>query len=140
MKKNIYILISLILTAGIIWLLADNKAGRNFQQTAGNSNLNIAANAIMEKDGVQYINILVRGGYTPSQIKAKAGVTTKLVFETKGTYDCSSAISIPQLNYRAMLPATGSTVVEIPAEKAQNNLDIVCSVGMFRAQIEFASK
>lgn len=139
MKKNIYIIISLALTVGIVWLLIGNTSELISQQSNDDNSFSSIENVVTEKDGIQYINILARGGYNPSKIKAKAGVKTKLVFQTKGTYDCSSAVYIPKLDYRTQLPANGSTIVDVPAEKARDNFDIVCAMGMFRAEIDFTS-
>lgn len=100
---------------------------------------NSTASVVREENGIQYIRIFAQGGYTPNQITAKANIPTVLEVETKGTYDCSAALSIPQLNYRQFLPATGVTKIEVPSHLALNTLDVLCSMGMFSSVIHFSS-
>lgn len=130
MSKNIFIGISIALIAGIFWIVVSEKQ----------SSTKASAESVTEKDGIQYITILASGGYSPNSINAKAGMPTKLIFETKGTYDCSSAVSIPKLNYRNQLPADGTTTIDISADQASSNLDIVCAMGMFKSKINFISQ
>ncbi len=131
MSKTPLILLSVVLTIGIFYLLLAGNTNPDSTQLAG------GANAVSEENGIQKIKMLARGGYNPNQITAKANVETVLQIETKGTYDCSSAVSIPKLNYNKNLPATGSTKIQIPANMATDALEILCSMGMFRATINF---
>lgn len=78
-------------------------------------------------DGVQFINIKAGLGYLPNKILAKADTPTKLVLETKNTYDCSAFLSIPSLNIEKFLPPTGITEVNIEAQK--EGAEIIGSCG-----------
>ncbi len=89
------------------------------------------------KDGVQYITVSAQGGYSPKQSMAKAGVPTKLVVKTNGTYDCSSSLVIRSLNYRSMLPNTGETVIDAGTPKAGETLQGVCGMGMYSFAVNF---
>lgn len=93
-------------------------------------------NSVM-KDGVQYVTITAKGGYSPRQSSAKGGVPTKLVVKTNGTYDCSAALVIHSLNYRKMLPNTGETIIDIGTPKAGDALQGVCGMGMYSFVINF---
>lgn len=130
MWKKATIALSVIISLGLIWgALSINKND--------SSDVQSSVNTIREENGVQYIRILARGGYFPRQITAKANMPTVLELETRGTYDCSSALTIPQLNYRKILPATGITKIEVPNDLAINSLDILCGMGMYRSVVNF---
>jgi plastocyanin domain-containing protein len=92
--------------------------------------------AVLE-NGVQYVDIMVRGGYSPRVTKAQAGVPTVLRMKTENTYDCSSALVINDLGYQSYLPATGVTEIQVPAEKAQGTLRGMCSMAMYHFQVDF---
>lgn len=85
----------------------------------------------------QIIEISVKGGYTPRKTIAKAGVSTILRMKTSGTFDCSSSLMIPQLNYRKILSSSGVEDIEIPASKATGVIRGLCSMGMYNFEIDF---
>ena len=68
-------------------------------------------------DGKQVIEIKAKGGYTPREILAKADMPTVIKVKTQGTFDCSSALVIPSLNYRSNLSPSGVTEIEVPPQK-----------------------
>lgn len=82
------------------------------------------------------INV-VNSGYQPSLLKAPAGQPIQLVLSTKNTQSCSRAFMIPALGYQKVLPATGETSVDIPAQSAGTTLRFTCSMGMYTGVIRF---
>lgn len=88
-------------------------------------------------DGVQYITINARGGYSPKVSNAKAGIPTKLVFKTDGTYDCSSALSIRSINYQKVLPKTGEEIIDIGTPESGTPLKGTCGMGMYSFSVNF---
>lgn len=132
MSKNILITVSVLLGLGIISILASGSS----TDTQNNSQ-NLFIGGVSQEGDLQRIKILALGGYTPSQINAVANKETILEIETKGTYDCSSSINIPSLNYRKNLAPTGTTEVKIPASQAKSSIDILCSMGMYSTKINF---
>lgn len=96
-----------------------------------------AQSNVSTKDGKQLIQIRAKGGYAPKKTIARAGQPTLLEIETKSTYDCSSAISIPSLNYQANLPPSGITQVEVPPQPAGTILKGVCAMGMYSFAVNF---
>lgn len=89
------------------------------------------------KDGIQYVTITAQGGYSPRASSAKAGVVTKLVVKTNGTYDCSSSLVIRSLSFRKILPNTGETVIDVGTPKVGDTLQGVCGMGMYSFVISF---
>ncbi len=90
------------------------------------------------KDGVQYITITARGGYTPEVSVAQSGIPTKLIVKTNGTYDCSSSLVIKSLNYQKILPQTGEEIIDLGIPKAGIPLQGVCGMGMYNFVINFS--
>lgn len=132
MLQKVIITLSVFLSFGLIWLALSFDNG-------GQANVSGNIDAVREENGVQYIRVLARGGYTPNQINAKANMPTVLEIETQGTYDCTAGVVIPELDYQEFLPATGVTEIEIPENLAINSLNLLCSMGMYSATVEFSS-
>lgn len=88
-------------------------------------------------DGKQVIEINAKGGYSPRQTFAKADIPTILRVATRGTFDCSSALMIPAINYKINLPPSGTTDIEIPPQKAGTSLQGLCVMGMFSFTVKF---
>ncbi len=97
----------------------------------------IGGNGVSIENGVQVIDIAVKGGYSPNRIEAKAGVPTQIRFATNGTYDCSSVVAIPALGFQESLPATGTRVVTLGADQATGVLKGQCGMGMYNFQVSF---
>ena len=89
------------------------------------------ANNVSVIDGKQIVEIRVRGGYTPQQSSAKANIPTVLRMKTNGTFDCSSGVVIPSLGVRQILPSSGTTDIEVPAQKSGTTLQGLCGMGMY---------
>ena len=87
--------------------------------------------------GSQLITILARGGYSPQESTARAGVPSTLRLVTKNTYDCSRALILPSLRVQKILPATGTTDFTIPAQKTGTKFYGICSMGMYAFMITF---
>lgn len=88
-------------------------------------------------DGKQIVTISAKGGYSPKRSKAKADMPTTLKVETKGTFDCSSALSLPSINYQENLPPSGVTEIELPPQKAGSTFEGRCAMGMYGFKIAF---
>lgn len=99
--------------------------------------VNAVSNNSEIKDGVQYVTITARGGYSPRKTSVKAGVPTKIIMKTDGTYDCSASLVIRSLNYRKMLPNTGETIIDAGTPKTGDTIQGVCAMGMYSFAVEF---
>jgi len=89
------------------------------------------------EEGVQIIEIRVKGGYFPQVTNASSGLPTVLRFITSSTFDCSSALNIPSLNYQTNLPFSGITDVPIPVQIQNTKLQGLCSMGMYNFVVNF---
>ena len=88
-------------------------------------------------DGKQIITINAKGGYSPKLTTAKAVMPTVINMKTQGTFDCSSALTIPSLGISKNLPPTGETLIDVPPQNAGTTLQGHCSMGMYNFAINF---
>lgn len=126
------IIISIILTVALIiaGVIISRDGTASTTAPSGGSNVSIVG-------GKQIIEISAKGGYSPRVSTAKAGVPTVLRVITRGTFDCSSILVIPSLNYSARLQPTGEKDIEIPSQQAGTVLRASCGMGMYNFQIQF---
>ncbi|MBI2065082.1 MAG: hypothetical protein HYT62_03470 [Candidatus Yanofskybacteria bacterium] len=89
-------------------------------------------------DGKQIITMTARGGYSPRRSIAKAKIPTLLRIQTKGTFDCSSIIRIPDLNIYQNLPSSGNTEIDLGIPQI-GLLRGSCGMGMYFFEINFQS-
>lgn len=94
-------------------------------------------NNVTVEGGKQIVAISAKGGYLPRITEAKADMPTTLKIETKGTFDCSSTLNLPSINYQKNLPPTGITEVDIPPQPAGSTFEGLCGMGMYRFEIAF---
>ncbi len=128
MKNNKAIYISIIFILVLIW-------GAIFLSKGNNNPGNI--NNVSVVDGEQIIEINAKGGYSPRITAAKAGIPTVIKMKTSGSFDCSSALVIPSLNYRNNLSPSDETLIDVPAQKPGAKLQGLCAMGMYSFSIEF---
>lgn len=129
MNKTVSIIVTLALIIGIgIIFLGSSKFGNNSSEAVQNSEV---------KEGIQYITINAKGGYSPRVSTAKAGIPTKLIVKTDGTYDCSASLVIRSLGFQKILAQTGEEVIDIGTPKAGQPLQGLCAMGMYNFAIKF---
>lgn len=117
-----------VLIAGAIALSGTNS--NTSPNTAPIDNVSLS-------EGKQIVEIGVKGGYSPRLSVAKADISTILRMKTEATFDCSSALTIPSINYQKNLPPSGITEIELPPQKAGTTLQGMCSMGMYNFEIAF---
>jgi len=129
MNKTVSVIITLALVVSIgIIFFGSSKSGNNSSEAVQNSEI---------KDGIQYITINAKGGYSPRVSTAKAGIPTKLIVKTDGTYDCSASLAIRSLGFQKILAQTGEEVIDIGTPKAGQPLQGLCGMGMYNFSINF---
>lgn len=124
-----FIIIATLIAAGII--------GGTMFFLSGNSAPTTQVVTASVVDGKQIISITAKGGYTPRSSVARADMPTIIRVTTKGTFDCSSALTIPGIGYRTNLPLSGTTDINVPPQKAGTTLRGLCTMGMYTFSIDF---
>ena len=124
----ISILVATVLIGGAIMLSGGGKDSNT--NTSATDNVSVV-------DGKQIITINAKGGYSPKVTTAKAGMPTVIKMDTQGTFDCSSALTIPSLGYRNNLPPSGETAIDVPPQKAGTTMRGLCAMGMYNFAVNF---
>ncbi len=125
------IIFALILIGGAFWF-----AGSGSQSGASGAPNVPSRDNVSMVDGVQIINISVKGGYEPRSTVAKAGLPTVLRFTTNGAFDCSTAVRIPSLNLGENLPMSGTLDIPI-GTSTPGIMKGTCSMGMYGFEVDF---
>lgn len=131
MNKAASVIITLMLVVGIgiiFFGALRNGPGQESDQAVQN---------VETRDGIQYVTIEAKGGYSPKVSDAKAGIPTKLVIKTNGTYDCSSSLIIRSIGYQKVLPQTGEETIDLGTPEAGAPLQGTCGMGMYNFVINF---
>ena len=80
------------------------------------------------------VTITVDGGYSPQQVRVKAGQPVRLVFDRKDSGSCSEEVVFPDFGVRKFLPTGQQTTVEVTPEKA-GRYEFTCGMSMLRGAI-----
>ncbi|HEX2717391.1 MAG TPA: cupredoxin domain-containing protein [Gemmatimonadaceae bacterium] len=84
--------------------------------------------------GAAEATIVVRGGYTPSAIRAKAGQPLRLVFDRQDDSSCSEEIVLPDFGIRRYLPTGAKTAIEVTPPRA-GRYEFTCGMGMLHGAL-----
>ena len=134
MKTNTIAILIVVVLIGASFVYSRNK---DVSDDTRKEEIKEVKSNVSVVDGKQIITIDARGGYFPQMTIAKADMPTIIKVETKSTFDCSSALVIPDLNYQKNLPPTAVTEIEVPPQKAGEEIQGLCSMGMYSFQIKF---
>lgn len=123
--------ISIIISGSLVIALGVLLFGGDTSPSSGTS----AVQNVEIRDGVQYVTIKTRGGYKPRVSEIQAGIPTKLIMETGGTYDCSADLSIPAISYRKLLNPTGEEIIDAGTFVSGQTLTGGCGMGMYNFSV-----
>jgi len=132
MQKStiISIAISVALIGGTLYVISDRSASTG-GEVAQSQNVEI-------RDGVQYVTISAKGGYSPRITEIQGGMPTKLVVKTDGTYDCSASLVIRSVGFQKILQPTGEEIIDLGTPKSGEKVQGVCDMGMYNFVINFS--
>src|SRR5438552_10808775 len=80
-------------------------------------------------DGVQRVEVTVRGGYRPDVIRVRQGVPVELVFDRREGGDCTSRVVFGDFAVSAALPAFTRTTVRMQPDRA-GSFGFACGMNM----------
>jgi plastocyanin domain-containing protein len=86
----------------------------------------------------QTVTLTALGGYQPSLTQAVGGIPTKLIIDTKNTFDCSASLTIPGLGVNRLLPPNGQTEVDLGTPVSGSEIFGTCTMGMYSFRIKFS--
>ncbi|KIF02292.1 hypothetical protein PL81_30830, partial [Streptomyces sp. RSD-27] len=86
------------------------------------------------EDGVQRVDVVVRGGYSPNLIKVRQGTPLELVFDRQESGECTSRVLFPDLHVSAGLPAHTRTTVRLSPEQP-GTFGFACGMNMIHGTL-----
>ncbi|MGV8910519.1 MAG: cupredoxin domain-containing protein, partial [Propionicimonas sp.] len=86
-------------------------------------------------DGVQVVEVTVKGGYSPDIIRVAPGVPVRILFDRQESGDCTSRVVFPDFGVNQTLPAYGTAAVEfVPKEPGE--YEFACGMNMIRGRLQ----
>jgi plastocyanin domain-containing protein len=106
--------------------------GINFssRSSATVSQTQVLDNVSVQKGEIKFND---SSGYTPSKIRLKRGVPAEITLTNDGARGCIRSFVIPDLNKKAIVPASGSTTITFTPTKV-GKINFTCSMGMYNGQ------
>ncbi len=86
------------------------------------------------EDGVQRVEVTVRGGYSPDLIRVRQGVPVELTFDRQESGDCTSRVMFADLQLSAALPAYERTTVRFRPGEA-GSFGFACGMNMIHGTL-----
>jgi Cu+-exporting ATPase len=83
---------------------------------------------------MQVFNILVKGVYSPSVIRAKAFRTVRINFRREETNECSRFVNFPDLKIRRELPENEIVTIEFTPDRLGEFL-FTCDMSMYQGRL-----
>lgn len=130
MEKNliISIIISIVIIGGTLYFVFERPADSDSGGVTQSQNVEV-------KNGVQYVTISAKSGYSPRLSLIQPNLPTKLIVKTNGTYDCSALLVVRSAGFQKILQPTGEEVIDIGTLKSGEKIQGVCGMGMYNFQI-----
>jgi Cu+-exporting ATPase len=120
------LLICLLLVSILLLLLF--VVGRHLALLRGRRRAKLAT------DGVQEVEIVVRGSFRPSSVVVKRGIPARLLFNRQENERCSEQVIFSGLGQERWLPPFATTPVQfIPSEPGE--FMFTCSLGMYQGRL-----
>lgn len=87
-----------------------------------------------QMDGVQVFDILVKGVYAPSVIKASLGKPIRINFKREESTECSRFVNFSDFKIRRELPQGKVVSIEINPQKAGEYI-FTCDMSMYQGKL-----
>ncbi len=129
--QKVYIVLAAVILFALFLMVSSAKDSNSTETSTSQINSEIVGDT-------QIVRITAKNGYSPTVVNAKAGVDTKLIVKTNGTFDCSIALAIPKLKISEFLPATGEKTFDLGKQKAGETITGTCTMGMYSFRIKFS--
>ncbi len=92
------------------------------------------AAAVSSSAGVQQVDIMVKGGYTPNVIEVEHGKPVQLNFYRDEEGTCSEELLLPDFNIRRDLAPFKTTAIEFLPKQA-GTFEFTCGMHMLRGNL-----
>jgi hypothetical protein len=110
----------------------DNNGGENLATASV-----ITTGTTPGSSGISAQDVTIKvtnSAYLPGNIQVKSGQPIRVTLVTQNTQGCTRSFTMGKFGIRKVLPATGQTVFEIPAQQP-GTIRYTCSMGMYSGTI-----
>ena len=90
--------------------------------------------AHLASDGIQEVDVTVKGGYQPAAIVVKAGRPLRLNFTRREASLCGEEVVLPDFGKRAHLPENKTVSIEITPQKP-GEYGFACGMNMYKGKL-----
>lgn len=90
--------------------------------------------ALLGAGGVQEVNVLVQGGYSPSVIRARPNVPLRIHFDRREGTDCSSRVIFADFDASAQLAPFATTTLEFTPDRT-GEFPFTCGMSMLHGTL-----
>lgn len=87
-----------------------------------------------EREGIQQVEVTVKGGYSPDVVRVRQGVPVRMVFDRQESGECTSQVVFADLGIRQSVPAFGQTTVEFTPQQP-GRLEFACGMNMVHGAV-----
>lgn len=92
------------------------------------------AAAVSTSSGIQQVDIVVKGGYSPNVIEVEHGKPVQLNFYRDEENSCSEELLLPDFNIRRELAPFKTTAIEFLPQQA-GTFEFTCGMHMLRGSL-----
>ncbi|MCA8833333.1 cupredoxin domain-containing protein [Hymenobacter pini] len=92
------------------------------------------ATAVSSSAGIQQVDIMVKGGYSPDVIEVEHGKPVQLNFYRDEENSCSEELLLPDFNIRRDLAPFKTTAIELLPQQA-GTFEFTCGMHMLRGRL-----
>ncbi|MCC3160224.1 cupredoxin domain-containing protein [Hymenobacter sp. 15J16-1T3B] len=92
------------------------------------------AAAVSTSAGIQQVDIVVKGGYSPNVIEVEHGKPVQLNFYRDEENSCSEELLLPDFNIRRELAPFKTTAIELLPQQA-GTFEFTCGMHMLRGSL-----
>lgn len=85
-------------------------------------------------DGLQIVDVTVKGGYQPAIITAEAGRPLRLNFTRRESTPCGEEVVLPEFGRRAHLPEGRAVPIEVTPQ-GPGEYEFTCGMNMYKGRI-----
>jgi plastocyanin domain-containing protein len=85
-------------------------------------------------DGIQKVQIIVKGGYTPDTVVVKRDYPVELTFRREETSSCSEMVLLPDFEKSLKLPEGKDVKVQFTPHQI-GEFEFACQMGMLRGKL-----
>lgn len=124
-----------LIGAELWWFMFSHANSQHLKPSSSDRVSKTKSQKALVKQGIQEVDIVVDGGYTPDRIEVAVGEPVKLNFYRQDASSCLEQVLFPDFNKALDLALNQTTSVEVVPEKS-GEYTFTCGMNMYRGVIK----